>query len=126
MVSTRCFAPQIQVDCNAKVLDFDDYFHLLGHKTKGDAVWTLNRALDEDEIVFSNSAKNSVGRPKRVCMVSVNQIEQVLLAADTEEGRRWRRLVLKIKNLVLQFMRMEMEASAKIAQQQLEEQTSDL
>ena len=29
------FASQIQTDCDANALDFDDYFHLLGHKTKG-------------------------------------------------------------------------------------------
>ena len=109
------FAPQIQTDCEAKVLDFDDYFHLLGHKTKGDAVRTLKRALNDDEIVFSNSAENSVGRPRDVYWLNINQIEEILLAANTEEGKRWRKLVLKIKNLVVQFMKMEMEEASRMA-----------
>jgi hypothetical protein len=29
------FAPQIQTDCDARNLDFDDFFHLLGLRQKG-------------------------------------------------------------------------------------------
>lgn len=58
------FAPQIQTDCDAQMLDFDDYFYLLGQKNKADALRTLKRALTEAEIVSSRSAENSVGRPK--------------------------------------------------------------
>ena len=115
------FAPQIQTDCDAKVLDFDDYFHLLGHKTKGNALRTLLATIEDSELIIIKSDKNSVGRPRDVYKLSVNQIEEVLLAANTDEGKKWRKLVLKIKNLVVQFMKMEMEASAKLAQQQLEE-----
>ena len=125
------FAPQIKMDCNAKVLDFDDYHHLLGHANKASALRTLLRTIPRDELVFNKDVENSMGRPRDVYMLDVNQIEEVLLAANTEEGRRWRKLVLKIKNLVVQFMRMEMEEASKIAmeekrlaQQQLEEETS--
>ena len=119
------FAPQIQTDCDAKVLDFDDYFHLLGTE-KRNALRVLNRTLDQDEVVLLKSEQNSVGRPRDVYLLSVNQIEEVLLAANTEEGRRWRKLVLRIKNLVVGYMKLEMEASAKQAHKQLEEQTSKL
>ena len=106
------FAPQIQTDCDARNLDFDDFFHLLGHKTKGDAIRTLNRVFKDGEIVFSNPAKNSVGRPKNVYMLSVNEFEELLLAANTDDGKKWRKLVLKIKNLVVQYMKKELEVQA--------------
>ena len=120
------FAPQIQMDCEARVLDFDDYFHLLGHKTKGNALRTLLATIEESELIVIKSDKNSVGRPRDIYRLSINQMEEVLLAANTDEGKKWRKLVLKIKNLVVQFMKMEMESSAKLAQQQLDEQMSQL
>ena len=52
---TMTFAPQIHMDCEANVLDFDKYFHLLGHKSKADALRTLKRVLTDAEIVFSRS-----------------------------------------------------------------------
>ncbi len=57
-------------------------------------------------------------------MISVNQFEAVLLAANTETGKKWRKLVLKIKNLVIQYMKMEMEASATRAQKEPVDQMS--
>jgi len=56
-----------------------------------------------------------------VYLLSVNQFEEVLLAANTDSGKKWRKLVLKIKNLVVAYMKMEMEASAVRASTQLEE-----
>ena len=103
------FAPQIQMDCEARVLDFDDYFHLLGHKTKGNALRTLLATIEESELIVIKSDKNSVGRPRDIYRLSINQMEEVLLAANTEEGKRWRKMVLRIKNLVVEYMKMEME-----------------
>ena len=122
---TMTFAPQIQTDCDAKVLDFDDYFHLLGTE-KRNTLRVLDRTIEDNELVLLRSEQNSIGRPRDIYLLSVNQLEEVLLAANTEEGKRWRKLVLKIKNLVVNYMKIEMEASARIAQEQLEEQTSKL
>ena len=52
-------------------------------------------------------------------MVSVNQFEEVLLAAHTDAGRKWTKLVLKIKNLVVQYMKAELEAAAIRTQEQM-------
>ena len=103
------FAPQIQTDCEARNLDFDDFFHLLGHTSKRDAVRTLRRVIAESELLLGTSAQNSTGRPRDHYMLSVNQFEEVLLAANTDAGKRWRKLVLRIKNLVVQYMKLEME-----------------
>ena len=78
------FAPQIQMDCEAKVLDFDDYYHLLGHGNKAHAVRTLKRTISEDGILSTKSGENSMGRPRDVYLVSVNQMEEVLLASNAE------------------------------------------
>ena len=120
-VYAMTFAPQIQVDCDAPNLVFDDYYHLLGHTEKKTAVRTLKRAIPDHNLLHT-SVQNSTGRPRDVYMVSVNQFEAVMLEAKTAAGRKWRDLVLKIKNLVVQYMKMEMEISARFAQQQLEEQ----
>ena len=101
------FAPQIHTNCDARKLDFDNFFHLLGHTSKRDAVRILKRTIPEAELVLGTSAQNSTGRPRDIYMVSVNQFEQVLLAANTEAGKKWRKLVLRIKNLVVQYMKME-------------------
>ena len=100
------FAPQIQTDCDARNLDFDDFFHLLGHKTKSDAIRTLHRIFTEDELVDNS---------RDIYLISINQFEEVLLAANTDVSKKWRKLLLKIKTFVVQYMRMEMEASARAA-----------
>ena len=123
---SMAFAPQIQTDCDARNLDFDDLFHLLGHTSKRDAVRTLKRTISEGELILGTSAQNSTGRPRDVYMVSVNQFEEVLLAANTDAGKKWRKLVLKIRNLVVQYMKMEMDASAMRAQQELEARLAQL
>jgi hypothetical protein len=38
------------------------------------------------------------------------QLEEVLLVANTNAGKKWRKLVLKIKNLVVQYMKKGMAA----------------
>jgi hypothetical protein len=45
-------ASHIQTDCDARNLDFGDLFHLLGHKTKGNALRTLTTTISETEIVI--------------------------------------------------------------------------
>ena len=59
-------------------------------------------------------------------MLSVNQFEEVLLAANTDTGKKWRKLVLKIKNLVVQYMKVEMDIIATRAQQEIEARMAQL
>ena len=55
-------------------------------------------------------------------MVSVNHIEIVMLEAKTAAGKKWRDLVLKIKNLVVRYMREEMEEASRLATEEKRQQ----
>ena len=52
------FASQIQTDCDARNLDFDDLYHLLGHKTKGNALRTLTLTIPVAERIVIKNDKN--------------------------------------------------------------------
>ena len=53
----KAFAPHVQTDCDARNLDFDDSFHLLGRTSKRDAVQTLKWTGFKREFVLDISAK---------------------------------------------------------------------
>ena len=44
------FAPQIQTDCDAPVVDFDENYHLLGME-KRNALRIVTRVIKSDELV---------------------------------------------------------------------------
>ena len=120
------FALHIQSDCDARNFDVDDFFHLLGHKTKGNALRTLTTTIPQAEMIVVKSDKNSVVRPRDVYMISVNQFEEVMRTANTDAGKKWRKSVLKIKNVVVQYMKMEMkEQMSKLAIEEARRVESD-
>lgn len=63
-------APQIELDCDAQKLVFDDYYPLLGHTEKRTAIRTLKRAIPDNELLHT-SVQDSTGRPRDVYMISV-------------------------------------------------------
>ena len=80
-----------------------------------------------DNLHFEVEVTKSISGPsKAVYLISVRQFEKLLVEAKTSEGALARDMMLEVKDAVQDYIKWEMETSAKLAQQQLEEQTSDL
>ena len=118
------FAMYIRDDSNARLIDLDDVFHFLGYKQKVKAVELLLKIypnaepISADEDKFSRSGKNRAGRKKISYLVSFDQFEELLLAAQTPEGVVARKAVLAVKKAVFKFIKLERAQ----AQQKLEDQ----
>ena len=125
------FARYIKGDSDAKTIDIDDVLHFMGYKQKVKAVELLLKTYPEtkpiptdngDEPVFSGTGKNKVGRQKNLYLISFDQFEELLLAAQTPEGTTARKAVLAVKKAVFKFIKLEKMQ----AQRELEEQMSKL
>ena len=125
------FAAQMSVDKHAVVFDLADALPWLGIELLGNAVRLMTRHFKEGEYrteeVFVPRDKNPKGgRPGKRYMISLDQFEDLLMLADTKQGKEARKMYKQLRDAVQDYMKMEMETSARQAQEQLEEQTSKL
>jgi hypothetical protein len=126
------FADAIKNDRHAKVIHFENVYKFLGYDRFDNAVRQLRKLFKDSELVTDNLltseevVRGSRGPAKQSFLISVRQFETMMLAAKTDEGARAREMMLDVKDAVQDYMKMEMEASARRAQEELEKQTSKL
>ena len=110
------FARYIKGDSDAKTIDIDDVLHFMGYKNKQKAVELLQKIFPNtkpdtvdivDDNVFTRSGKNRIGRKKTTYLISFDQFEELLLAAQTSEGTTARKAVLAVKKAVFKFIKLE-------------------
>ena len=61
------------------------------------------------EYLFIRDDEKSNGRPKDIYKISFNQFEELMIAAQTVEGKRARKLVLLLKKILQEYMVAELE-----------------
>ena len=126
------FAAQMSIDKHALVFDLSDALPWLGIDRIDNAIRLLTRHFKKDEYkvekVFLPKEENSDkgGRPGNRHLISLDQFEDLLMLADTKQGKEARKMYKQLRDAVQDYMKMEMEVSAIQAQKQLEEQTSKL
>lgn len=81
-------------DPNAQNIDFDDVHRWLGIPLKANAVRVLKRELDQSEYLVIHKDENSGGCPRDIYLISFDQFEQLMTAAQTGDGKKARKLVL--------------------------------
>ena len=124
------FAEAIKNDRHAEVIPFEDVYKFLGYDRYDNAVRQLKRLFTEVELntdpllTGEELPRGRHGHQKELYLISVRQFETMMLAAKTDEGARAREMMLDVKDAVQDYMKIEMEASARQAQQQLEEETA--
>jgi prophage antirepressor-like protein len=125
------FAEYIKGDSDARTIDIDDVLHFFGYKNKQKAVELLQKIFPNTkpetvdiqyDNVFIRSGKNRIGRKKNTYLISFDQFEELLLAAQTPEGTTARKAVLAVKKAVFKYVKLE----GVRAQQELEESMSQL
>ena len=103
------FSEHIRHDPDAPDLNFEDVHHWLGIPLKANALRLLKRELNAEEYLFIRDDEKSNGRPKDIYKISFNQCEELMIAAQTVEGRRARKLVLLLKKILQEYMVAELE-----------------
>ncbi|BDA45253.1 hypothetical protein COCOBI_07-0400 [Coccomyxa sp. Obi] len=124
------FGEHLRRDSDALEIDFDDVYKWLGMDLKASALRLLKRVIAEGEMLINRSVENpgsAGGRPRDVYMISFNQFEELMIAAQTSEGKKARKLVLKLKKILQEYIVAEHEAAraseaarANALQQQLD------
>ena len=103
------FGEHICHDPDALDINFEDVHHWLGIPLKANALRLLKRELNAEEYLFIRDDEKSNGRPKDIYKISFNQFEELMIAAQTVEGKRARKLVLLLKKILQQYMVAELE-----------------
>ena len=78
------------------------------------ALRLLTREIPKAEIFINCSVDNpgsAGGRPRGVYMISFNQFEELMIAAQTTEGKKARMLVLILKRILQEYIVAEHEAA---------------
>jgi hypothetical protein len=125
------FAAQMSVDKNALVYNLADALPWLGIELLGNAVRLMTKHYKEGEYrveeVFLPKDKNPKGgRPGKRYLISLDMFEDLLMLADTKQDKEARKMYKQLRDAVQDYMKMEMEATAKRAQQELEARTTQL
>ncbi|CAK0769618.1 hypothetical protein CVIRNUC_003685 [Coccomyxa viridis] len=113
------FGEYLHHDPDALDIDFDDVFQWLGIDRKGNALRLLKREFSTDEYIVLLKEDNSApgaGRPRDVYKMSFNQFEELIISAQTPEGKRARRLVLLLKKILQDYIIAEQVQQARAAQ----------
>ena len=122
----------MSVDKDALVFDLADALPWLGIDRIDSAVRLLTRHFKEGEYKLESSLHNSVekskgrGRPGNRYFISLDIFEDLLMLADTKQGREARKMYKQLRDAVQDYMKTEMEASAAHAFSKLEEQAAKL
>lgn len=115
------FGGVIQGDTSKRNIDFDKHLHLLGYKSKQEAVDLLQKTFPDIRPCDNECEGNNKRTQKNASyVISFDEYEKLLSAAQTVEGNMAGRAVLVIKNIVFKFIKIEQNRE----KQQLEEQIS--
>jgi len=108
------FGEHIHHDPDALDINFDDVHHWLGIPLKANALRLLKRELNTEEYLLIRNDEKSNGRPKDIYKISFNQFEELMIAAQTVEGKRARKLVLLLKKILQEYMVAELEQRSAV------------
>ena len=113
------FGEYLRHDPDALDIDFDDVFKWLGIDRKDNALRLLKREFPSNEYIVLPKEENSAsgaGRPRDVYKISFNQFEELMISAQTPEGKRARKLVLLLKKILQDYIIAEQLQQAQAAQ----------
>ncbi len=101
------FGEHLRRDADALEIDFDEVFKWLGIDRKDSALRLLRREFSSAEYVSHIDVGNlgtTGGRPRDVYKISFNQFEELMIAAQTAEGKKARKLVLHLKKILQDYI----------------------
>ena len=122
----------MSVDKHALVFDLSDSLPWLGIDRIDNAIRLLTRHFKRDEYkvekVFLPKEENSDkgGRPGNRHLISLDMFEDLLMLADTTQGKKARKMYKQLRDAVQDYMKMEMEANAVQARSQLVEEKTKM
>ena len=113
------FGEHLRRDPDALEIDFDDVYRWLGIDRKGNALRLLKREFSTGEYIVLLKEDNSApgaGRPRDVYKISFNQFEELMISAQTPEGKKARKLVLLLKKILQDYIVAEQVHQARGAE----------
>ena len=115
----RSFGEYLHHDPDALDIDFDDVFKWLGIDRKDSALRLLKREFSSAEYrshIDVGNLGTTGGRPRDVYKISFNQFEELMIAAQTAEGKKARKLVLHLKKILQDYIIAEQVQQARAAE----------
>ena len=134
----KSYAAQMRVDRHAKVIDLDETLIWLGYTRRDNAIRQLTNLFEEGEYevrlvsLTGEENRGKGGRPGKQYLISLDQFEEMMIEAGTEEGRTARKMFRQLKDAVFDFIDLEKQNVQRLLedhQTELEEhkvRTADL
>ena len=113
------FGEHLRHDPAALDIDFDDVYKWLGIDRKDSALRLLKREFSSAEYVSHTDVESlgtTGGRPRDVYKISFNQFEELMISAQTPEGKRARKFVLLLKKILQDYVVAEQVRQARGAE----------
>ena len=119
------FGEYLRCDPESPEIDFDDVYKWLGMERKDNALRLLKKEFTDSEYVLLRKEGNLLpkegikrgrsGPPRDVYKISFNQFEELMIAAQTAEGKKARKLVLHLKKILQDYIIAEQTELKKTA-----------
>ena len=103
------FGEHLRHDPDALITNLDHVYKWLGYDRKDHAVRLLRKEIPEGEYALPTVGEGTGPANKVSYLISFNQFEQLMIAAQTAEGKRARKLVLLLKKILQEYMVAEQE-----------------
>ena len=104
------FGEYLKRDPDALEIDFDVVFRWLGYDRKDNAVRLLKREIPEGEYALLTSEEGTGPANRASYLISFNQFEELMIGAQTIQGKKARRFVLFLKRVLQEYLVAEQEA----------------
>ena len=103
------FGEHLRHDPDALIINFDHVYKWLGYDRKDHAVRLLKKEIPEGEYALPTVGEGTGPANKVSYLISFNQFEELMIAAQTAEGKRARKLVLLLKKILQEYIVAEQE-----------------
>ncbi|CAL8460923.1 g454 [Coccomyxa elongata] len=104
------FGEHLRRNPDALEIDFDDVFRWLGYDRKDNAVRLLKREIPDGEYLLLTNEEGTGPANRASYLISFNQFEELMIAAQTTQGKKARKFVLFLKRVLQEYLIAEQEA----------------
>ena len=99
------------------MIDVDDTLIWLGYARRDEAVRQLQKLYNEDKYVIKrilHTGAEKRGQPKEQYLISLDQFEELMIEASTEEGKPAHKMLRQLKDAVFGFIDQEKKGAQRL------------
>ena len=104
------FGEHLRHDSDALAIHLDHVYKWLGYDRKDNTVRLLKKEIPDGEYALLTSEEGRGPANRASCMISLNQFEELMIAAQTAQGKKARKFALLLKMILQEYLIAEQKA----------------